>query len=258
MRRDVIINLAKQDLFDRYAGSVFGGMWAIIRPFVNMLIFILIFSKVMGARLALAGLQQEEYSYSLYLVSGVLLWNLFAETVMRITNVFQDKSGLIRKVNVSLSQLPFYVLVTEGVIYWVSLGFFAGFLVWMRHPITAVWLWLPVIFVLILGLAYLVGFASAILSVFIRDIREILGLLLQIAFWLTPIVYVFDILPKFAQEVLAWNPIYKIISLHREVILFNRPPEFLTLMELAAGGMICIVLVLSGFRRLERDIRDMV
>lgn len=258
MTRDLVFNLAKHDLFDRYAGSVAGGCWSIIRPLINISIFILVFSKIMGARLTLPGASGGEYSYSIYLVSGVLMWNLFSETTLKITSAFQDKSSLIRKVHISLVQLPFYIFITEGIIYWFSLFIFSIFLIFVDHPITITWLWLPVVFVLSLLLAYFIGFLAATLSVFMSDVKEIVGVFLQVIFWLTPIVYILDILPEFAKNILTWNPIYWMIHLHRDIIIFNSVPNIFILTILAFLETTGIFLVLFIFRRLERDIRDMI
>lgn len=158
MNNALLINLARQELVDRYAGSVLGSGWAILRPLVNILIFVLVFSKVMGARLALLGSPPSEYSYSIYLVSGLLVWNAFSETILRITTVFQDKAALIGKIKLSLPQLPFFIITTEAVIYVLSMAFFAVFLLSIDYPVGWHWAWLLVIFLVQQVLAYALGF----------------------------------------------------------------------------------------------------
>ena len=106
----VILHLTRQDLIDRHSGSLLGAAWTFIAPLVNILVFVLVFSRIMGAKLEGFGAEIDQYSYSIYLICGVLAWSAFANSLGRITNLYKDQSHLVTKVNVSLLALPLAIL----------------------------------------------------------------------------------------------------------------------------------------------------
>ena len=110
MNYSLILNLARQDFTDRYAGSIFGIFWAFLHPLALISIYLLVFSKIMGSRLP--GVSNIE-NFSVYLVCGLLPWIAFSNTIVRTTSVFQDKKHIISKIKLNLSALPSYVAVSE-------------------------------------------------------------------------------------------------------------------------------------------------
>lgn len=258
MNVSLLYHLTRQDLVDRYAGSILGAAWTFIMPLVNILIFTLIFSRIMGMRLGELGVELGQYSYSVYLVIGVLAWNLFANTLSRVTHVFHDQAAIIGKVNVSLFSLPLFILLSELTVYLIANGFFLIFLLSIGFDFTWHWLWWPVILVVQQTLAYAVGIILATLSVFIRDIKQFVGVLTQIWFWMTPIVYVITILPEKWKLLFLFNPFFHIVNALRNALMLHSHPALIPLVVL-----MLIALLLLGFglwlgQRLERDIRDFI
>jgi lipopolysaccharide transport system permease protein len=258
MNTALILNFARQDLKDRYAGSMLGGLWSFIMPLINILIFALVFSNVMGAKLESFGVDFAKYGYSIYLISGILAWNAFAATVVRVTNIFHEKRTLIGKVNMSLRSLPLYILITETFIFTVSFSFFTLFLIMIDFPVNPYWLLMPLLYMAQQLFAYALGFVLAILSVFIQDIKELTGVLMQLWFWLTPIVYVVNILPESIRVYYDLNPMVHFIEAWRSIIIEGQLPN---LLPLAVLFVIAVALLCAGFwlmHRLERDIRDFI
>lgn len=254
----LILNFARQDLKDRYAGSMLGGLWSFIMPLINILIFALIFSQIMGARLESFGAEFSRYGYSIYLISGILAWNAFSSTVARVTNVFHDKRNLIGKVSIRLDLLPVYILLTETFIFAVSFAFFTGFLLIIGFPISGWWCLLPLLYLLQQMFAYSLGFILAVFSVFIQDIKELTNVVLQLWFWLTPIVYVVNIVPDGIRQLLMLNPMVHFISAWRSIIIDQQMPNLLPLALLSAVGLFMLVAGQWLIRKLERDIRDFI
>ncbi len=260
MKRNLglVFHFARQDLIDRYSGSILGGSWSFIMPLVHILIFVLVFSKIMGAKLAFFGAEFSTYGYSIYLVSGILAWNNFAATVSRTTNIFRDQANLIKKIPVPLSILPLYIIITESVIFFITLGFFVIFLLLIKFPLTWHWLVLPLVFLLQISFSYALGFIFATLSVFIKDIREFVTVMLQIWFWFTPIVYVVTILPDKLQPLFELNPFYQFIQAYRDIIVHHQMPQPEGLLTLLLISILLIVVALKLFKKLERDLRDFI
>ncbi|MCP4598628.1 ABC transporter permease [Neptuniibacter sp.] len=260
MRAALLLNFVKQDLVDRYSGSFMGRAWAFLMPLLQILIFIFVFSAVMGAKLASLGgdLGESVFAYSIYLISGILAWNAFSNTIARVACIYSDKAALIGKVQIDLAALPLYILITEAVVYLVGMLFFAAFLflIDMFHP--QYWIWLPLIFLVQQLFAYAFGFICAVFNVLFKDVREFVTVGLQLWFWLTPVVYVVGILPERFHFFFILNPVVHLMDAYRNIVLYQQPPE---LVPLAVVALIAVVLLFLGvkiFRRLERDIRDFI
>ncbi|MBV0932304.1 ABC transporter permease [Marinobacterium weihaiense] len=259
MNLALLLKFTRQDLIDRHASSTLGAAWTLILPLVNILIFTLIFSNIMGAKLQLAGMEHlEKYSYSIYLITGLLIWNCFAGIVARTTQVFHDKANLITKVQLTLFSLPLYIVLSETVVYVISMIFFAAFLALIGFEWSWYWLFLPVLLLLTQLMAYAIGMTCAILSVFLRDIKEVVGIAMQLGFWMTPIVYTLSILPAHWHLMFELNPMYHIISALRDALIYRHMPDLVPLAIIALASAALMLFALYAGRRLEKDIRDFI
>jgi lipopolysaccharide transport system permease protein len=251
----LVVQFARQDLVDRYAGSLLGGLWTFVQPLSTMLVFILVFSRIMGARLPeVAG----PNGYSIYLISALLGWVAFSSTLLRTTTVFMDRANVITKVRLSLWTLPLSIVLSDTIVFAISMAFFLTFLVIVDHPLTIHFLWVPLVFAVQQAFAYSLGMILACLSVFLRDIRESVAVVLQLWFWLTPIVYVLNILPEPTRDLLRLNPIFPVIDAYHSAILLGVPPAMTGLVWLMAAVVLLLVIGRWMFTRLERDIRDLI
>ena len=121
-----MIELTKRDFTERYSGSVLGVFWTFIWPLVNIFVYTVIFSQVMGARLH--GASSTTYSYGIYLIAGILPWTAFANTVSRSATIFVDKKTIISKIKVSLPSLPLYIVMSESITFLITLFIYMVFL----------------------------------------------------------------------------------------------------------------------------------
>jgi lipopolysaccharide transport system permease protein len=104
--------------------------------------------------------------------------------------------------------------------------------------------------------AYGLGFVLAVLNVFLRDLKEFVSVSLQLWFWLTPIVYTFDILPDYASQFLQMNPAYLFIAAYHDIVVFDSTPSAQNLIILLSAGLALCSLGYYLCGKLERDIRD--
>ncbi len=248
-----IIELARRDYIERYAGSVLGWVWALIWPLVPLFIYIVIFGKFMGGRLPM---DSGVYSYSIYVSCGLIPWFTFSNTIGRGCNIFLEKKDIISKVQVSLPALLLFVHLSELITFLITMGFFFIFLLLSSYDFTRYLIFLPVVFYLQQILAFALGLLAATLNVFIRDLKEIVGIILQMWFWFTPLVYVTDILPGFVKELLIFNPAFIISQSYHRMFVYNKYPEFISLIILTVIAHILLTAAYVIFRHLEKDVRD--
>ena len=247
--------LSKRDLWERYSGSSLGALWSIIYPIVTVFIYLIIFTNIMGARLPGSS---NVYSYGIYLVAGVIPWTAFANTVIRTCTIFLDKRNIISKIPVDLNFFPIYIVISESVIFFITFSIFFIFLLLTSYVFTPLLLMIPVIFVLQQFFGYALGAILAILVVFIRDIKEVINVIFQFWFWLTPLVYSIDILPDFVKPLETINPAYWFIGGYQQILNYQKMPDLYPLMFLVLLTLFLMVLKIKLMQLFERDIRDCI
>lgn len=246
---------ARQTLLDPYRGSVLGVAWLYLQPLVLILIYTLVFSRFMGARLS--GVTTP-YAYSLYLVPGVLLWTAFANTLGGMVGIYQAKAHIIRKIPVNLVLMPLYIPLTEAINFIVAMIIFGLFCVAIGHTPGVAWLLLIPICISTILLAYAFGLILAALSPFLPDLRPMTGISLQLLFWLTPIVYVADILPPWVASLLDYHPIYWGIRQAQSIVLYGSLSMPVQWLAQALLAVVLLVLAARTVKSLEKEIRDLL
>lgn len=247
------IEFVKRDFVERFAGSVFGSIWSFILPLVNITIYTIIFSNIMNARLENS---QSSFSYSIYLISALLPWIAFSTTVLRSTTVFIDKKNIISKINVTLPTMPLYINLSETVTLTISIVFYLLFLMIIGHDLSVYILLIPFLFMLQQLFAYALGLTLAVLTVFIRDLKEIVNIVLQVWFWFTPIVYVKEILPRWVQEIIVYNPVFILSDSFQNIFLRGALPNIHLLINLSVVTFLLLFIAYLIFMRLESDVKD--
>lgn len=250
-----IFDLAKRDISEKYSGSTLGAIWNFVYPLVNIFIFTVIFSNLMGSRLPGSS---STYSYGFYLTAGIIPWTAFSNTLLRTSTVFLDKKYIISKVKVNLSSFPLFIAISESITFFVTIGIFLVLLVISGYGVSRTILLVPLLYIIQQMFAYGLGFLISIFVVFIRDLKEMINIVLQFWFWFTPIVYLYDVLPEFAKKILVLNPAFAFIHGYQSIFIYKEIPDLGILMYLALTA--CVILFISYFifRKLEKDIRDCI
>jgi lipopolysaccharide transport system permease protein len=240
----------------RFIRSRIGGIWMIINPLVQVSIYALILSSLLSARIP--ELADQTYGYAIYLTAGILCWSLFSDVVTRCLTVFIENGNLLKKMVFPKICLPLITagtaLVNNGLLLLAIIGVFTV----LGHGLTLSILLLPVLTGLTLALALGFGMVLGILNVFIRDIGQVIPLVLQIAFWFTPVVYVPSVLPENLQALVAFNPVYPLVAAYHEILVFGRMPDpaSLTGTAVLAAGLMAIGMFM--FRRAGAEMVDVL
>jgi lipopolysaccharide transport system permease protein len=196
------------------------------------------------------------FAYSTYLIAGLTGWMAFSNTLSRATQSFVEKASIIARVPIALPELPLHVVISETVIYLVSLVIFAIFLLAIGYDFQPLlWMIAPV-FMLQQTAAYALGLILGMLNVFLRDVQQAVAVVLQLWFWFTPIVYVETIIPESLRWALTLNPIYPVIDAYHDIIVYKSLPPMMPLLVFAAGTVALLVVGRWLFAHLERHLRD--
>jgi lipopolysaccharide transport system permease protein len=253
--RAFIVRNAASDIRYRYAGSAAGVHWHVINPLAQILIYTLVFSQLMAMRLPGS---VAVGAFALYLCAGILPWTAFADCVQRGANAFIENASYLKKLPIPEQVFVAQNAVTATMSLTVSMVLLLAVSLVIGGVVGTPWLGVPVVLVLFQGFGFGLGLIFSTLNVFIRDIGHVLAIALQLWMWITPIVYVEQILPAALRVLVPYNPAYPFIdALQRMVVLGQWPPawEWPMMLLWAAVTPVIGYLVL---RRLRPEIRDAI
>jgi lipopolysaccharide transport system permease protein len=250
--KDYILGSVKREFQSKYRNSLFGAIWTVLNPLAMILVYMVVFSKVMNARLP--GVDGT-FSYGIYLCSGVLTWNLFAEIIGRSQSMFLDNANILKKLAFPRLCLPVIVVGSAFVNFSIIFSLFSIFLLLTDSFPGLVYLAvLPLITLLIL-FAIGLGMILGVLNVFFRDVGHFSGIFLQFWFWLTPVVYPISIIPDRFRALIAWNPMALIVQAFQAIFVQNQWPDWESLWLVF---LLAIFFCLIGFKLFRQHAGDMV
>ncbi len=236
----------------RYRGTMLGIAWTILQPLAMILVYTVIFSQVMKAKLP--GIEGA-FSYSIYLCAGIITWGLFAEIIQRSQSVFLDNANLLKKLSFPRLTLPLIVVATALLNFSIIFALFLAFLLITGNlPGFSILAMIPLLVVQVL-FAVGLGVTLGVLNVFFRDAGQLSGLLLQFWFWATPIVYPASILPERLQPWMNLNPMYHLMQGYQGIFVANQWPAW---QNLAVFALLAVGLALYALRLFRRHAGEIV
>jgi lipopolysaccharide transport system permease protein len=222
--RELIVRLAKREIAARVQGSVLGLLWLAIVPLAMLSVYTFAFTVVFKARWSVEN--NSSTHYAMLLFAGLLLFNVFSETINRAPGLLVENASYVKKVVFPLEILPVVTLLAalcNFVIGFLLLCVFYGF-VFGVPPITSVLF--PLVLVPLCLLTLGVGWLLASLGVFLRDIRHIVGILLTMLMFLSPIFYPVTAVPEQFRPLLYLNPLSIILEEGRGLLFFAQWPDW--------------------------------
>jgi lipopolysaccharide transport system permease protein len=251
--RGFILGSVKREFQSKYRQSLLGAAWNIINPLSMILVYTLIFSQLMKARLP--GIESA-FAFSIYLCAGILTWGLFAEITTRATGMFLEHANLLKKVSFPRMCLPVTVVSNAVLNFSIVFGLFTAFLLLSGNFPGWSFLALAPLLMLLVLLAIGLGITLGVLNVFFRDVGHFFGIFLSFWFWFTPIIYPISILPEAVQPWMTWNPMARLMSAFQSVIVYGQWPNWYSLWPVAAAAVLICFFSLRLFRRRAGEIVD--
>jgi lipopolysaccharide transport system permease protein len=247
--RSLLATLTWRDVRVRYKQSILGILWVILKPFLSLVVFSMIFGK-------LAKLDSEGAPYPIFLYSGLLAWNLFNSVATAMGQSVVANRNVINRVYVPCLILPLASAGSRFVDFLAALSILFG-LIFFYDSIGFSWSMLAVIPLTFLTLvtAAGVGLAFAPLTAAYRDFGYISGYFFQILMYLTPVVYSVTIIPGKWQWVMMLNPMAGIVDAQRSAIL-GKPFAWGNLLVSCVVSLAIFTVGLLYYRRMDRHFAD--
>ena len=226
--KDLLATSVRRDLQARFHGTLFGYAWILLQPLVQFAIYAFIFTELLGLRFA--GADTPPGTMGVYMFTGTLVWTAFADTLTRSTGCILENRNLVQKVRFDAQLLPVQIALSSLVTFGAGLAAFVLFTAlsstWTLPSLSAL-LWLP----LVLGLQLLftlgLGLALSAAQVLFRDTQPIMGVVLTVWMFATPIFWVPS--PEVLPGIERWlplveaNPVHHLVYLWRELLMSGKP-----------------------------------
>lgn len=241
--RELLKNNVKKEIGGKYKKSFLGILWSFLNPLLQIAVYALVFQVILRSNIE---------DYAVYLCCGLIPWQYFSGVVLKGAATLIENANIIKKVYFPREILPISIVSSEGVNFLISTIIIIGFVIFSGRLITLNILWYFLIvaiqFIVSIGIAFLVSSVT----VYFRDLQHILGIIIQLLFYATPIVYAIDQVPESFQWIMKINPMAYLIDGYRSIFYYGQIPNFKGLAIAFAMGVILCVLGYIIFKKLEK------
>lgn len=225
--RHLIITLIKRDVLGFYRGSTIGIFWSLIKPMIMLIVYTFVFSVVFKAKWSGGSGSQTEFA--LLLFTGLLIYNFFAECISKASDLILNNHNYVKKIIFPLEVLPWVLIGSALFHFMVSLSvWLIAYLFLFGLPHLTI-LYLPLILLPLILLTVGISWTLSALGVFLRDISQIISIILPVLMFLSPIFYPISSLPIKFQFLLNLNPLSPTIEIARDILFWGVPPNLETL-----------------------------
>jgi ABC-type polysaccharide/polyol phosphate export permease len=249
-RRELVRTLAERDLRVRYKQAFLGIAWSILTPLALMVVFTVFFQRV--ARVDTGGAP-----YALFAYLGLLPWTFFSTSVSQGGQSLVVNNQLVNKVYCPREVFPLAsitVAAVDTLLATLVLGFLFAITGFMPRPTTV---WVPVLLAVQVAFTFGVTLVMSAVLVFLRDLRHVLPIILQLGLFATPVAYGMDVVaPSLRMLYSALNPLAPVIDGYRRAILLGLPPDWRLLGPGAVTSALLLALGYVVFKRLEPGFAD--
>ncbi len=253
--RNLIRSMVRRDILGRYRGSFGGVFWTVLNPLLLMATYFFVFGIVLRARFQ--G-DPSRAGFVLYFLCGMLPWLAFSEAAGRAPFIILEYRNFVKKLVFPLETLPVNLVAAGMVTQVFALGVFVIGLLIARGGLPATVLWLPVLLIPQLLFTAGVCWFLAALGVYVRDLGQINGFLLTLWFFLTPICYPTESLPREALFILSKNPMFVLVTGYRDIFLGAHAPSFGPVWKLWVLSGILFLAGHAWFYKLKKNFADVI
>lgn len=246
--REMIFSLVRRDLKGRYKGSVLGFAWTFINPLLQLGVYTMVFSIIMRN-----GIED----YYLFLFVALIPWIFFSTSLSGGSSCIWAQQDMVKKIYFPREVLPIAFVTSQFVNMLLSfLVVFAVLIVSGKGLNLAAFLCLPIVMVVEYVLALSAAMLSSAVTVYLRDVEYILGILTMAWQFLTPVMYSLDQVPEELRWIFNLNPMTSVITAYRDILYYGVMPKLETLVQAVIFGIILLLIGILVFGKLKRHFAE--
>lgn len=250
--RELLYFLVLRDVSIRYKQTIAGFSWTLIQPVLTVIIFTFLFGQI-------TNVSQSSIPYPIFVFSGLLFWNLFSRSIITASESIISNQNLVKKIAFPRIILPLASIGVHIIDFFSSLIIFI-FLLFIFHyqPNITGLLIIPLALVITLISAIGLGCFFASINVKYRDVRLLLPFLIQLLFFLTPVIYPLSSIDKKYQIILLLNPLAGIIEIFKSLLFGTGSLDGLVLLSSVSISFLVFAIGIYQFQHSERYFADIV
>ncbi len=241
--RELLKTNIKKDIGGKYKHSFLGILWSFVNPLLQIMVYAFVFQVILKSNIE---------NYAVYLCCGLIPWQYFSAVVLRGAAIMIDNANVIKKVYFPREILPISLVSSEGLNFLISTIIILGFVIFGGIGLSWNILWyfliLAIQFIVSIGVSFIVSS----ITVYFRDLIHILGIIMQLLFYATPIVYSMDAVPENFKWIVKLNPMSYLIDGYRNIFYNKTMPDFTGLTKAFIMGIILCLIGFLIFKKLEK------
>jgi ABC-type polysaccharide/polyol phosphate export permease len=249
--RELLFNLARREITQRYKQSILGFAWVILNPLFQLLVLSFVFSTIFRV-------SSFSVPYIVFLMVGLLPWNFFSQSLSSASNALVGNSQLITKIYFPREILVYGTILAKIVDFLYSCLVLIPFFIYFHISLNWQVLWVIPIFIIQLIFTAALSLLISSFNLFYRDIQYLLNLIISLWFYLTPILYPVEQFPEKYRFIFSLNPMSVIINAYRQTILGGGPPNLNSLGVAALTSIIFYLVAYLIFKKSEGQFADYV
>lgn len=246
--REMIFSLVRRDLKGRYKGSVLGFMWTFINPLLQLVVYTLVFSVI---------LRNDIKDFYLYLFVALVPWIFFSTSVSGGSGCIWSQQDLVKKIYFPREVLPISFVTSQFINMLLSLLVVLTIIIITGKGLNPIaLLYLPAVMIIEYFLALGMAMITSAVTVYIRDLEYLLGIITMAWQFLTPIMYPIEMVPDSLMPIFYLNPMTPVIIAYRDILYYKQLPKMETLIQALFLGIFLMVAGYIIFSKLKRHFAE--
>ena len=245
--RELLKTSVKKEVRSKYKNSFLGVVWSFLNPLLQIVVYAIIFSLI---------LKNKQENYAIFLCCGIIPWTFFSIAINRSAFIMIENGNIIKKVYFPREIIPISVVLAETINFLISTIIILGFVIIGGIGITKYLLFYPIILIAQYLVIISIAFVVSSICVYFRDLQHFIGIILQLLFYATPIVYSQDSIPGEYQWILKINPMTYIINAYRDIFYYQKAFEILPLIILLFIGIVTSYVGYKIFYKLQKGFAE--
>lgn len=245
--RELLKTNVKKEIRGRYKNSFLGVLWSFLNPLLQIAVYAIVFPLI---------LRNTQENYVIFLCCGLIPWTFFSTAISRSAFTMVENGNILKKVYFPREILPISIVTSEAVNFMISTIIIIGFVIFGGLGITKYIIFYPIILIAQYLLLIAISFIVSSISVYIRDLQHLIGVVLQLLFYATPIVYASDSIPENFKWILYFNPMTYIINAYRDVFYNQKMIDIMPLIFLIGGSIVACIIGYLIFNKLQKGFAE--
>lgn len=241
--RELLKTSVKKEVRSKYKNSFLGVLWSFLNPLLQIIVYAIIFSLI---------LKNKQDNYAIFLCAGLIPWTYFSISINKSAFTIIENGNIIKKVYFPREIIPISVVTAETINFLISTLIILGFVIFGGIGISKYILYYPLVLIAQYLVILAISFIISSICVYFRDLQHFIGIILQLLFYATPIVYSQDSIPPEYQWIFKYNPMTYIVNAYRNIFYYKTAIDLksiILLIIIAIGGCVCGYWIFSKLQK---------